>query len=116
MSPMNIPTIAIENVPSPLPEGVAVLDVREPEEWSAGHIEGALHIPLGVLPVRVHELAELDAAQTLVVCKVGGRSAQATAYLAQQGYDVINLAGGMLDWQAAGRPMVSETDAAPYVG
>jgi rhodanese-related sulfurtransferase len=113
---MNIPTIAIENVPHPLPEGVAVLDVREPAEWAAGHIEGALHIPLGTLPARVDEVAALDAEQTLVVCKVGGRSAQAVAYLAQQGYEVINLAGGMLDWEAAGRPMVSETGAPAYVG
>ncbi|GAB4008762.1 rhodanese-like domain-containing protein [Nocardioides ultimimeridianus] len=116
MSPMNIPTIAIENVPSPLPEGVAVLDVREPDEWAAGHIEGAVHIPLRTLPARVDEVAALDAAQTLVVCKVGGRSAQAVAYLSQQGYDVINLAGGMLDWAAAGRPMVSETGQPAYVG
>ncbi|GAB2981000.1 rhodanese-like domain-containing protein [Nocardioides montaniterrae] len=112
---MNVPTIAIENVPNPLPEGLTVLDVREPQEWAAGHIDGALHIPLGMLPVRISDLAELDPAQTLVVCKVGGRSAQATAYLAQQGYDVVNLAGGMLDWEAAGRPMVSETDGPAYV-
>ncbi|MCL2543452.1 MAG: rhodanese-like domain-containing protein [Nocardioidaceae bacterium] len=112
---MNIPTVAIENVPDPLPDGVAVLDVREPQEWEAGHIEGALHIPLGVLPVRVDEVAGLDAAQTLVVCKVGGRSAQAVAYLAQQGYDVVNLDGGMLEWEAAGRPMVSDTGAPAYV-
>lgn len=113
---MNIPTIAIENVPDPLPEGVAVLDVREPDEWAAGHIEGALHIPLSTLPERTGEVAELEAAQTLVVCKVGGRSARAVAYLAQQGYEVVNLAGGMLDWEAAGRPMVSETGGPAYVG
>ena len=41
--------------------------------------------------------------QTLVVCKVGGRSAQAVMWLAQQGRDVVNLDGGMLDWEAAGR-------------
>ena len=53
--------------------------------------------------------------QTLVVCKVGGRSAQAAAYLQQQGHDVVNLDGGMLDWEAAGRPMVSETGGTPQV-
>jgi rhodanese-related sulfurtransferase len=111
-----IPTISIENVPNPLPEGLAVLDVREPDEWAAGHIDGALHIPLSELPARLEEVAGLDATQTLVVCKVGGRSAQAVGYLAQQGYDVINLAGGMLDWQAAGRPMSSDTGRPAYVG
>lgn len=109
---MSIPTIELDNVPQPLPETVTVLDVREPDEWQAGHIEGALHIPLSLLPVRVSEVPD---GEILVVCKGGGRSAQACMYLGQQGHVVINLAGGMLDWQAAGRPMVSETGQPPYV-
>ncbi len=60
-------------------------------------------------------LGDVPDRQTLVVCKVGGRSAQAAGYLAQQGYDVVNLDGGMLDWAAAGRPMVSETGQPPQV-
>jgi rhodanese-related sulfurtransferase len=102
---MSVPTVAISGVPDPLPEGLQVLDVREPEEWQAGHIEGAVHIPLGDLVARVAEVPE---GQTLVVCKVGGRSARAVMWLAQQGHDVVNLDGGMLEWEAAGRPMVSE--------
>ena len=108
----SVPTVSIDGVPDPLPEGLAVLDVREDVEWNAGHIEGALHIPLQELPTR---LADLPPTQTLVVCKVGGRSAQAVGYLVQQGYDVVNLDGGMLDWEAAGRPMVSETGQPPTV-
>lgn len=104
---MSIPTIELSNVPTPLPDGLPVLDVREDDEWAAGHIDGAVHIPLAELPAR---LADVPSDQTLVVCKAGGRSARAVAYLHQQGYDVVNLAGGMLDWEAAGRPMVSETD------
>ena len=107
-----IPTVTLDAVPQPLPDGLTVLDVREPDEWEHGHIEGALHVPLGLLPSR---LAELPAGQTLVVCKVGGRSAQAVLGLQQQGYDAINLDGGMLEWQAAGRPMVSETGRPPAV-
>jgi rhodanese-related sulfurtransferase len=103
---VNVPTVAISGVPDPLPEGLAVLDVREPVEWQHGHIEGALHIPLGELVERV---GEVPAGQTLVVCKVGGRSARAVAWLSAQGHDVVNLDGGMLEWEAAGRPMVSET-------
>ena len=110
---MSIPTIELDNVPEPLPETVTVLDVREPEEWQAGHVEGAVHIPLGTLPVRIQELP--DAQQLLVVCKAGGRSAQACMYLTQHGREVVNLAGGMLEWEAAGRPMVSETGQPPYV-
>ena len=51
----------------------------------------------------------MPAAGRVVVCKVGARSAQAAAYLAQQGHDVVNLDGGMVEWAAAGRPMVSDT-------
>ncbi len=107
-----VPTVSIGGVPDPLPDGLHVLDVREDVEWRHGHIDGALHIPLRDLPGRVSDVPE---GQTLVVCKVGGRSAQAVMYLAQQGHDVVNLDGGMLDWETAGRPMVSETGQPPQV-
>ncbi len=107
-----IPTVAIDGVPDPLPDGLAVLDVREPFEWEAGHIDGALHIPMMELPER---LGDLPDGQTLVVCKVGSRSAQVVGYLARQGYDVVNLAGGLYDWQSAGRALVTESGATPYV-
>jgi rhodanese-related sulfurtransferase len=107
-----IPTVSVDGVPDPLPEELSVLDVREPVEWAHGHIEGAVHIPLGELTER---LDEVGGGQTLVVCKVGGRSGQAAAWLLEQGYDVVNLDGGMLDWKAAGRPMVSDTGRPPEV-
>lgn len=103
---MHVPTVTVDDLPHPLPEEVTVLDVREPVEWHHGHIEGATHLPLMDL---VERLDDVPAGRVLVVCKVGGRSAQATAYLAQQGHDVANLDGGMLEWAAAGRPMVSES-------
>lgn len=109
---MQVPTVSIDGVPNPLPAGLVVLDVREQVEWDAGHIEGALHIPLSELGSRLDDVPH---DQTLVVCKVGGRSAQATAWLAHQGRDVVNLDGGMLDWEAAGRPMVSENGQPPQV-
>jgi rhodanese-related sulfurtransferase len=107
-----VPTVAISGVPDPLPEGLAVVDVREPVEWSYGHIEGAIHIPLGELTSRLDEVPE---GQTLVVCKVGARSARAVGWLVQQGRDAVNLDGGMLDWEAAGRSLVSETGQPPQV-
>ena len=109
---MSVPTVGVAGVPDPLPEGLAVLDVREPVEWAYGHIDGALHIPLRELTAR---LDEVPVGQTLVVCKVGGRSAQVTAWLQNQGIDAVNLAGGMIDWAAAGRPMVSDTGQPPRV-
>ena len=107
-----IPTVSVTGVPDPLPAGLQVLDVREDVEWRHGHIEGATHIPLMELPQR---LADVPEGQVLVVCRVGGRSAQAVGYLARQGLEAVNLDGGMLDWAEAGRPMVSETGAPPRV-
>ena len=107
-----IPTVSVDAVPDPLPEELSVLDVREPVEWAHGHIAGAVHIPMNDLPER---LGEVGGGQTLVVCKVGGRSGQVVAWLAEQGYDVVNLDGGMLDWEAAGRAMVSDTGQPPRV-
>jgi rhodanese-related sulfurtransferase len=109
---MNIPTVAIDGVPDPLPEGLRVLDVREPVEWTHGHIDGSVHVPLMELPQRLEEVGDQ---QTLVVCKVGARSAQAVGYLRQQGYDAFNLDGGLMEWQSAGRALVSETGRPPAV-
>jgi rhodanese-related sulfurtransferase len=101
-----IPTVEVGQLPDPLPEDLNILDVREDVEWQHGHVDGAVHIPLGQLPGRVSEVPD---GRTLVVCRVGARSAQAVAYLGARGHDVVNLYGGMLDWAAAGRPMVSES-------
>ena len=110
---IEVPTIEVAQVPDPIPEGVTVLDVREPVEWQHGRIDGAVHIPITEIPDRATELP-VDQ-QLLVVCKVGSRSAQVVGYLAQQGYDVVNLAGGLYDWQAAGRALVTQSGATPYV-
>ncbi len=99
---MDIAQTTVSELHDPLPADLVVLDVREPHEWAAGHVADAVHVPLGDLPGRVGELD--PQARTLVVCHVGGRSARATAWLAQQGHDVTNLAGGMDAWEAAGRP------------
>jgi rhodanese-related sulfurtransferase len=101
---MNVPTVGVDEVSDPTAEGWVVVDVREPYEWADGHIDGALHIPLGELPARVGELD--PQARTLVVCHVGARSARATAWLHQQGFDAANLTGGMDAWEGVGKPTV----------
>ncbi|KAA1395780.1 rhodanese-like domain-containing protein [Aeromicrobium ginsengisoli] len=103
MSESGIPSTDVNGVPEVIPADLVVLDVREPHEWAAGHIDGAIHIPLRELPNRVGELD--PSARTLVVCHIGGRSAQATAWLHAQGHDVVNLEGGMDTWEQAGRPI-----------
>ena len=107
-----IPTTTVSDLPDPLPEGLSVLDVREPVEWQHGHIDGATHLPMTSL---VERLGELPEGRMLVVCRVGSRSSRVTAYLTQQGYDVVNLEGGLVDWVDAGRPLVSETERPPQV-
>ena len=102
--PRDVPTTAVELLPTPLPTDITVLDVREPEEWDAGHIDGAVHVPLSQLP---HRFVEIDDARAvLCVCAVGARSAQAVLFLRSRGMDAINLHGGMLAWSHAGRPVV----------
>ncbi|MGZ5401131.1 MAG: rhodanese-like domain-containing protein, partial [Nocardioides sp.] len=72
----------------------------------------AVHVPLMQLPTRRDEVPD---GRVLVVCKIGGRSMQATHYLSQQGHDVVNLDGGMVAWAGAGRPMLSENGHPPLV-
>lgn len=80
-----------------------LLDVRNADEYAAGHIDGALFLPLHLVPLRV---SELDRTETYyVVCESGARSGQACAYLAQQGYDVRSVNGGMSAWRSAGLPV-----------
>ena len=108
-----IPEIDPSGVPDELPDGVVLLDVREDDEWAAGHVPGARHVPLYQVPHRLDELP--PDARVLVMCKVGGRSAQATAYLREHGVDAVNVAGGMKAWQAARRPMEADGDSPPRV-
>ncbi len=88
----------------PVPADAVLLDVREADEWAAGHAPQAIHIPLGELTERVGELPE--GRRVLVVCHAGGRSARATAWLVGNGIDALNVDGGMLDWARAGLPVV----------
>jgi rhodanese-related sulfurtransferase len=103
---VQIPTAPVSGVPDPLPDDVVVLDVREQNEWDAGHVAGSTHIPLMSLAERLAELPVGE--QTLVVCRSGSRSAHATAYLLQQGVDAVNLDGGLVAWERAGRPLVTD--------
>ena len=90
-----------------------LIDVREPYEWAAGHVEGALHLPMGEVMQRLAEIPVER--EVVVVCKVGGRSAQVVGYLNQVGRSAVNLDGGMYAWAAAGLPMVSDGAAPPAV-
>ncbi|MDP9643402.1 rhodanese-related sulfurtransferase [Actinopolyspora lacussalsi] len=108
-----VPEVALEELPTQLPEG-ALLDVRENDEWSAGHAPDAVHIPMNEIPQRLDEIPEAD--QLYVICRSGGRSSKVTAYLNASGWDAVNVQRGMNGWSALGRPLVSEEpDTEPYV-
>lgn len=77
-------------------EAVNLIDVREVAEVEGGHIPGITHIPLGLLEFRMHELNKQE--HYYMVCRSGGRSGQATAFLEAQGFNVTNMTGGMLEW------------------
>lgn len=96
-----------------LPAGVFLLDVREDDEWTAGHAPDATHIPVGSLAERASEIPQDR--DVYVICRSGARSAYATQALANAGWKTVNVADGMTGWAVAGRPMVSETGAEPYV-
>ncbi|MDQ1709745.1 MAG: hypothetical protein QOG49_1130 [Frankiaceae bacterium] len=106
---MAIPTVRVTE----LSGAEFLLDVREADEWQAGHAEQAVLVPMSGLIARLGEVPkETD---VVVVCKSGGRSAQVTAYLNQNGWTARNLSGGMHAWHDAGRPLVSENGAPPQV-
>ncbi len=90
--------ISPEDVQAKLEQGeqLQLIDVRELDEWNAGHIPQAKLISLGLLP---YQLDMLDKERPLImVCRSGARSHRACEYLQELGYDVTNMAGGMLAW------------------
>jgi rhodanese-related sulfurtransferase len=96
-----------------VPGDAWLLDVREDDEWAAGHAPDARHIPLGELGARAAEVPQDEL--IYVICRSGMRSARAAAALAGAGWRAVNVAGGMQEWDAAGRAMVTDSGADPYV-
>jgi rhodanese-related sulfurtransferase len=105
-APPEVPAAAV-------PDQAWLLDVREDDEWAAGHVPGATHIPLGQLGARTAELPQDGA--IYVICRSGMRSARAAQALGGAGWQAVNVAGGMQDWAQAGRPMVADSGATPFV-
>jgi rhodanese-related sulfurtransferase len=96
-----------------VPADALLVDVREPDEWTAGHAPGAVHIPLGQLGARYTEIPQDG--RVYLICRAGSRSNQAALALAGAGWDVVNVSDGMTGWAAAGRPMTNESGTTPYV-
>src|ERR1700736_910129 len=82
---------------------IELIDVRETLEWEAGRIAGARHLPLGEISAQAETISRER--EVVFYCRSGARSAMATEAFSQAGWDAHNLAGGLLDWQAAGLPL-----------
>lgn len=82
--------------------GIPLIDVREEYEFAAGHVPGAVNLPMSTLGDRLDELPQgpFD-----VICQVGGRSARVVEALEARGYDATNVEGGTGEWAAAGYPL-----------
>ncbi len=107
---MSIREITAADLPSLLERGVAVIDVREPDEYREGHVPGAISVPLG----RVPESVELfrKSVSVYVVCQSGGRSMRACEFLHDAGVtNVINVAGGTAGFAALGNPLAAGDQA-----
>ncbi|HEX9269529.1 MAG TPA: rhodanese-like domain-containing protein [Candidatus Limnocylindria bacterium] len=87
-------------------EEVHLLDVREPDEWEAGHIPGSQHIPMRELRARIDELPRDR--KIVAVCRHGNRSEAVTRGLQGLGFDCENLEGGVTDWRRAGLPLEAD--------
>jgi rhodanese-related sulfurtransferase len=99
----NTPEIDIDQLARSAEQQAAVIDVREPGEYVAGHVPGATPVPMGQLPSR---LGELDRSRPVyVVCASGNRSAAMTDLLVANGFDAYSVAGGTAAWARSGRPV-----------
>ena len=88
-------------------QGALLLDVREPEEYSAIHAPNAKLIPLGQLNARLQEIAAYKDKPIVVMCRSGRRSAQAVSLLQEAGYSqVSNVKGGIQEWEKNGLEVV----------
>ncbi len=83
-------------------QNAVIIDVRENDEWNAGHIDNAIHIPLNDIQNRLKELAKYQNQPVITQCRSGARSAKAADILAKSGFiNVHNMDGGLNAWQKA---------------
>jgi rhodanese-related sulfurtransferase len=96
-----VPEIDTDELAARLAEGARLLDVREPDEYEAGHVPGAELVPLATVPDRLDRFS--SGAVTYLICQVGARSMRAAEYAAERGFEVVNVAGGTRAWIESGR-------------
>jgi rhodanese-related sulfurtransferase len=108
--PVDTPEIDIDKLARAVRQGATIIDVREPVEYDAGHVPGAVLMPMGQLPGRTAELGH--SAPVYVVCASGNRSAAMSAFLRGAGFDAYSVPGGTSAWARSGRPIVGRSGRA----
>lgn len=107
-SSLRVPSVAADEAMRLIKDGATLLDVREKNEWNAGHAPTAKHLPLGRIAEALRRVpAE---ATVIVVCRSGNRSRQATVALRGQGINALNLSGGMHAWARRGGAVVDRSN------
>ena len=86
-------------------DGAVVIDVREPQEYAAGHVPGAAMIPMGFVHSRLRDLPRDE--PVYVICASGNRSLTAAGWLASAGISAVSVAGGTSAWADSGGPLVT---------
>ncbi len=102
---MVIAEISVDELEERLVEGARLIDVRQPYEFDEMRVSGAVLVPLATVPDNVD--AFRGEGPVYVICKTGARSARACEFLAAQGVEAVNVAGGTLAWIRSGREYVS---------
>ncbi len=102
MSESSTPEIAVEELAA-VHKGGVLVDVREPEEYVAGHVPGAVPIPMSQLATRMGEIDKTS--PVFVICESGNRSSAMTDLLRGAGFDAVSVAGGTGPWTRSGRPL-----------
>ncbi len=102
---MTVPEMSADEAAEEVVDGALLLDVREDDEWTAGHAPDAVFMPMGSVPQRVGELPRDRA--IVVICRSGNRSERVAEYLVAQGFAAINVYGGMKAWVASGHDVVT---------
>jgi len=102
---MAISEITVDDLDERLAEGARLIDVRQPYEFEEARVAGAVLVPMATVPDNVEAFRGDD--PVYVICKTGNRSLRVCEFLAAQGIEAVNVAGGTLAWMRSGRDYLS---------
>lgn len=97
-----VSTMSVADLAAAVQRGERVVDVRERHEFISGHVPGAEHVPMSLVPLRVNEFSSRK--PVWLICETGNRSWQVADYLTRHGISAINVQGGTAAWRAHGMP------------